>query len=218
MKAFVLQLWNGIWQNTRKIYLNWTVCCVVNYDVSLKRFWAAFYSTKFQRVLRIKNTFWSLTRIMMLLYTHLKLKLGYLRKKLIRICYPAIKVAHLVIREATVMKKKTDKFSNQKLISIQVIKIDKCEESSTILDMTLITWRRPRRPCQVKECKMSPKQRLLTGWLSLYKWCRLRFQFYFLRTSSRQADFLCAAAQLCKIGRVPVNYLVLDFYPCLKST
>ena len=65
---------------------------------------------------------------MMLLYTHLKLKLGYLRKKLIRICYPTIKVAHLVIREATVMKKKTDKFSNQKLISIQVIKIDKCEK------------------------------------------------------------------------------------------
>ena len=49
-------------------------------------------------------------------------------------------------------------------------------------------------------------------------WCRLRFQFYFLETSWRQAGFLCPAGQLCKIGRVPVNYLVLYFYPCLKST
>ena len=39
---------------------------------------------------------------------------------------------------------------------------------------------------------MSTEQSLVTGWMSFYIWCRLRFQFYFLSTSSRQAGFLCA--------------------------
>ena len=36
---------------------------------------------------------------------------------------------------------------------------------------------RPHGPCQVKECKISLEQSLLTGWLAMYMDCQPRFQF-----------------------------------------